>query len=56
MFGGEELLELPFPEHDAYKQSRYSPTSVAVDEIFDGGTGDVWVADGYGASLVHRFS
>ena len=55
-FGGEELLELPFPEHDAYKQSRYSPTSVAVDEIFDGGTGDVWVADGYGASLVHRFS
>lgn len=55
-FGGEELLELPFPEHDAYKQSRYSPTSVAVDEIFDGGTGDIWVADGYGASLVHRFS
>ena len=47
---------MPFPEHDAYKQSRYSPTSVAVDEIFDGGTGDVWVADGYGASLVHRFS
>jgi len=55
-FGGEELLELPFPEHDAYKKSRYSPTSVAIDEICDGGTGDVWVADGYGASLVHRFS
>ena len=55
-FGGEELLELPFPDHDAYRQSRYSPTSVAVDEIDCGGTGDVWVADGYGASLVHRFS
>ena len=55
-FGGEELLELPFPDHDAYSQTRYAPTSVVVDDAADGGTGDVWVADGYGASLVHRFS
>lgn len=29
----------------------WSPTSVAVDAA----TGDIWVADGYGQSLVHRF-
>ena len=33
----------------------YCPTSVAVDEERLGGSGDVWAADGYGASLVHRF-
>ena len=55
-FGGKELLELPFPRHDAYKSERYAPTSVAVNEKSYGGNGDVWVADGYGASLVHRYS
>ena len=55
-FGGKELLELPFPQHDAYKSERYAPTSVAVNEKSYGGNGDVWVADGYGASLVHRYS
>ena len=55
-FGGKELLELPFPHHDAYKSERYAPTSVAVNEKSYGGNGDVWVADGYGASLVHRYS
>jgi hypothetical protein len=55
-FGGEELLELPLPDHDAYSQTRYAPTSVVVDNVADGGTGDIWVADGYGANLVHRFS
>ncbi len=34
----------------------YAPTDVAVDERRHGGSGDVWVADGYGASLVHRYS
>lgn len=33
----------------------YAPTSVAVDEVRHGGTGDVWVADGYGSFVVHRF-
>jgi len=55
-FGGEELFELPFPRHDAYRDERYAPTSVAVNEKTYGGNGDVWVADGYGASLVHRYS
>jgi len=31
------------------------PTWVAVNEKRYGGNGDVWVADGYGSSLVHRF-
>ena len=56
IFGGEEILELDFPKHSAYKANRYSPTSVAVDEISQGGSGDIWVSDGYGANLVHRYS
>ncbi len=33
----------------------YCPCGAAVDEERLGGTGDIWVADGYGSSLVHRF-
>ena len=33
----------------------YVPTAVAVDEARLGGSGDVWVADGYGQGGVHRF-
>jgi YD repeat-containing protein len=40
-------FELPLPYADGRK---YSPTAVAVD-----GRGCVWVADGYGQSLVHRY-
>jgi hypothetical protein len=29
---------------------------VAVDEEVKGGSGDIWVADGYGQSLLHRFA
>lgn len=42
---GRRLQELEDPQSD------WSPTAVAVVEE----TGDVWVADGYGESLVHRF-
>ena len=28
---------------------------MAVDEERHGGSGDIWVADGYGESYVHRF-
>lgn len=53
---GETLLSIPQPEHDAYRDgSRYRPTWVAVNEVRHGGNGDIWVADGYGASLVHRY-
>ena len=44
------------PEHPAYRAGdptgAYRPTAVAI--VPD--SGDVWVADGYGQSLVHRFS
>jgi hypothetical protein len=52
---GRILKELPKPDDPGYQRTRFSPTSVAVDEERLGGTGDVWVADGYGLSLVHRF-
>ena len=34
----------------------YCPTGTAIDETRLGGSGDIWVADGYGSSLVHRYS
>jgi hypothetical protein len=33
----------------------YCPCGCAVDEERFGGTGDIWVADGYGSGLVHRY-
>jgi hypothetical protein len=43
------------PPDEGYRKVRYSPTSVAVDEKRFGGNGDIFVADGYGLSRVHRF-
>jgi hypothetical protein len=56
---GEIRAELPIPPMDAASgpsmMGPYCPCGSAVDEERFGGTGDVWVADGYGSSLVHRF-
>ena len=52
---GRTTIRLEPPRHDAYLSGRYLPTSVAVDARSLGGSGDIWVADGYGQSLVHRF-
>jgi hypothetical protein len=52
---GERVVELPRPPSDVYESTEYRPTWVAVDERRLGGSGDIWVADGYGAGLVHRF-
>ena len=46
---------LPMPPVPEYRDGRYCPGAIAVDEQRHGGTGEVWVADPYGASLVHRF-
>jgi sugar lactone lactonase YvrE len=43
----DDGFELP----DPYPDLKYSPTSVAIDAH-----GRIWVADGYGQSLVHRFA
>jgi DNA-binding beta-propeller fold protein YncE len=48
---GNRIAELPTPAVPVYAEGEtYRPTTVAVDD------GSVWVADGYGASLVHRLS
>jgi hypothetical protein len=52
---GSEVARLARPPHPAYESGQYAPTSVAVDEVRHGGSGDIWVADGYGESLVHRY-
>jgi DNA-binding beta-propeller fold protein YncE len=52
---GEVLQSLPMPEHEAYREGNYIPTWLAVDEIRHGGDGGLWLADGYGSSLVHHF-
>lgn len=46
---GRERRMLPRPPLDLYDETPYSPTSVAA------GADSVWVADGYGAELLHRF-
>ena len=52
---GQTVMKLQPPDHPVYERTRYAPTSVAVNEERHGGNGDVWVADGYGASYVHRY-
>ena len=56
---GQIVVELPLPPEDpaipAGPMGPYCPCGCAVDEERFGGTGDIWVADGYGSGLVHRF-
>jgi hypothetical protein len=52
---GSILLELECPDLPAYETESWRPTSIAIDDSRYTGTGEIWVADGYGASLVHRF-
>lgn len=53
---GDRIMDLAAPDHNDYERSRYAPTSIAVDEMRFGGLGEIWVADGYGASLVHKYT
>ena len=52
---GKIEAELGRPPHPKSVEGEYVPTWVAVNEERFGGNGDIWVADGYGSSLVHRF-
>ena len=52
---GRIVMSLQRPPHDAYKDGEYRPTCVAVDEERHGGSGNIWVGDGYGSSYVHRY-
>jgi len=53
---GKLAQRLEAPAHAAYEEKRYVPTWAAVNERRHGGNGDIWVADGYGASLIHRYN
>ncbi|SJM71796.1 hypothetical protein [Gulosibacter sp. 10] len=48
---GEVRQEIHCPEIEAYAAEPWQPTSIC-----RGYDGSIWVADGYGANLVHRFS
>lgn len=51
---GTPIAELPTPAAPVYEgEKTYRPTTVEVDRK---GEGAVWVADGYGAELVHKLS
>lgn len=52
---GQINLELKQPSIEAYREVSWSPTSIAVDDSLDGAS-DIWVADGYATSLIHKFS
>jgi len=52
---GKTVLSLQRPDLPAYREGKYSPTWVAVNEERYGGNGDIWVADGYGQSYTHRY-
>jgi hypothetical protein len=52
---GTVARRLPTPPVPEYVAGRYCPAAIAVDEERHGGSGDVWVADAYGQSLLHRF-
>ncbi|QEN17041.1 hypothetical protein D3H54_06240 [Mycobacterium sp. ELW1] len=56
---GQIRSELPIPpvhpDVAAGPMGPYCPCGVAVDEERLGGSGDLWVADGYGSSVLHRF-
>jgi hypothetical protein len=54
--GGRRRRTIEQPEIEAYADGGWQPTAVAIDETRLGGTGDIWVTDGYGASLVHRYT
>jgi hypothetical protein len=53
---GETVLSIGKPRLNFYVEGKYSPTWVAEYEKIKGGSGDIWVADGYGSNLVNRYS
>lgn len=52
---GELLQSLSKPNHPLYEKAAFIPTWVAVHETRFGGDGSIWLADGYGAQVVHVY-
>ena len=53
---GRVHQQLEKPQHPAYQSSTFAPTWVAEECGADGTPTRLWVADGYGAMLVHAYS
>lgn len=53
---GDLIQRITVPDHEAYIDGTFAPTSVTVHEAAKGGNGDIWIGDGYGESYVHRFT
>lgn len=53
---GRVLRRLPRPPAELYRDGQYRPTCAVAFDARYGGNGDIWVADGYGSNLVHRFT
>jgi hypothetical protein len=53
---GQVEMELFEPAVPGLQGEPFSPTSVIAFDEHLGGNGDIWVADGYGKSLVHRYN
>ncbi|QDG65228.1 hypothetical protein NIBR502772_02495 [Pseudarthrobacter sp. NIBRBAC000502772] len=52
---GEIVQELKTPALKEYTREGWGPTSISVEPGKSSQAGRIWVADGYGASLVHCF-
>ena len=53
---GELVMSLDRPDIKVYGEGGvYAPTAVAVNQERHGGNGDIYLADGYGSSYVHRY-
>lgn len=52
---GEHVMSIEKPDIEVYREGKYSPTGVAVDQKQHGGDGGIYVTDGYGSSYVHRY-
>ena len=53
---GEVVLNIDRPDIRVYAEGgKYATTDVAVNQERHGGNGDIYVADGYGSSYVHRY-
>lgn len=52
---GRILKELAQPDHEAYERAQWMPCAAVTDDPGLGGDGDIWVADGYGQNLLHRY-
>ncbi|PZC45075.1 MAG: hypothetical protein DK306_001611 [Chloroflexi bacterium] len=53
---GAVLAEMVAPSLPAYAEAAFKPTQVAVYDESRGGNGDIWITDGYGQSLIHRYT